>query len=378
MLSFFIVFGAIYFASNSGFNENYFRGNSSANIVDGILECQKNRSESELTGCYAGYFSNYLAANTPLSLIKNFEQATRDSAEARMDCHQIAHAIGRASYVKLGRISDVFDLDREIQTCSGGVFHGAIEKMFRPDGDVPADEHISIAEFENKIPALCEKFSGINRKSECVHGVGHGALYVLGDLKEALAICKFFPKNSDHFSCYSGIFMEYELSGAGRQADSLNPLYPCDTTKEPYKSPCYYVLSFRMVNMGFDKEEIIAECGKAKNPGGSLCARGYGIFHLAHEALAEGFGPTITFCESLGRVNAKICAEAVASRLASLKESGEFSMPFCAGFSSDYLMRQCFSYSAGVLRIGHKIQPDHIKADCEKYLKNPEVCIDEI
>lgn len=341
------------------------------NLTGAIVKCNSDPS------CYDDIFSKYLKDKDSQLLLGEFKLSMEANAEVRKDCHQIAHAIGRAVLVRVGNISDVFRFDRSLDTCSGGFFHGAIEGLFRPDGisGISAEDHVSLDEFKNKIPTLCDQFEKINRKSECVHGVGHGALFLIGDLKESLSTCRLFPKSFDHFSCYSGIFMEYAVSGKSKEDNKNDPYFPCNQFKDPYRVPCYYVLSFRMVDLDFSGEKIIEKCREATDVAGGFCVRGYGIFFLAHEALAQGPEPVVEFCEKLSQTNARVCAESVASRLAAYATNGRYAMPFCSMFTSDYIRERCFSYTADVLLLGHKIDAVTIKEDCKKHLSNPYECI---
>lgn len=343
--------------------------NINLSLAQNLANCESGAS-LQASQCYDVVMKEYFENNSPESLLEQFRLAMEQNGQVRRDCHQVAHAIGRATLVKLGNISDVFDLERNIDTCAGGVFHGAIEKMFRPDNDVPADEHISLSEFEAKVPTLCDQFETANLKSECVHGVGHGAFYFLSDTGRSFEVCRQFPDTSDHFSCYSGVFMEYDLSGASIKDNASDPDFPCDTLENPYRNPCYYVLSFRLVDLGILQDEIVPICRKAESRAAqALCVRGYGIFYLAHEALAKGYDPVVAFCETLDRTDSRVCAEAVASRLAAYSQGGEHAMPFCTEFSSNYIRGRCFAYTADVLRVGHGINAGVIKEECGKYLE---------
>ncbi|MDP3792524.1 MAG: hypothetical protein Q8Q89_02225 [bacterium] len=344
-------------------------------LVKQIESCQENTKTEIQIKCYDSIFNEYLAVNSPEKLLEEFKISMDLSAPVRKDCHQIAHAMGRAALVKLGNISDVFQLDRKLDACAGGFFHGAIEKMFRTNDDVPVEQHIALDEFRKKIPTLCDQFEKIDRKSECIHGIGHGALFIQGDLKKSLDTCRLFPKSSDHFSCHSGVFMEYSISGQAKEDNKKDRYFPCNQFGESQRNACYYVHSFRLTDLGLSREELIKECRKAPGAGGGFCVRGYGIFFLAHEALAQGPKLIVEFCESLDKPNARVCAESVASRLAAHTENGQYAMPFCSMFKSDYISERCFAYTADVLRLGHKVDKKAIIEDCGKYADNPEECI---
>jgi hypothetical protein len=172
--------------------------------------------------------------------------------------------------------------------------------------------------------------------------------------------------------------MEYAISGKSKEDNGKDPHFPCGQFKDPFRTPCYYVLAFRMVDLGFSGEKIIEECRKVTDAAGGFCVRGYGIFFLAHEVLAQGPEPIVKFCEKLDQTNARVCAESIASRLSAHTTNGRYAMPFCSMLTSDYIRERCFSYTADVLLLGHKIDAAVIKEDCKKYSSNPQECIEAI
>ncbi len=346
-------------------------------FAEEIEKCAAISSNAAKVECYDSAVKNYLGSNSTDSLISAFETAMDEKGEIRRDCHRVAHAIGRAAYAKIGNLAEVFELDRKAEICAGGIFHGAIEALFRPEGGL-SSEHIARGEFAEKVPTLCGKFSSSRRRSECAHGIGHGALYLIYNLDEALGVCDMLSEDTNNFSCYSGVFMEYFISGRSVSDDVSDPHFPCDNYKSKYRNPCYYVLSFRFEDLGIAKAEAVKKCREAESPGGAFCVRGYGIFYLAHEVLADGYDSVIQFCESLDRANARVCAESVASRLAAHSQNGEYAMPFCASFSSRYLSGRCFAYTADVLRVGYDMDPKEIENECRRRLEKPELCIESI
>ncbi|OHB23142.1 MAG: hypothetical protein A2939_01970 [Parcubacteria group bacterium RIFCSPLOWO2_01_FULL_48_18] len=383
---FFIGVGAVILISRFEYN----RSDTAIGVLalaPQIENCMAENAGGARARCYNDLFADYLERYDPESLFAQFEKAMSESADIRRDCHQVIHAIGRETHAVVKNIADTFEMGRDLTLCAGGYFHGAVEKMFRPSvnsgqdpDNEPIEEHISAGELETKIPVLCAAVKDESRKDECYHGIGHGTLYLLEDLTKSLGFCNLILTKQNHFSCYSGVFMEHELSGMAFDVNVDDPHYPCRDFKSQQLYACYYVQSFRLVRLGFSKEDIVKTCREAPSPAGAMCVRGYGIFHLAHEALAEGFPPTVQFCESLDRANARVCAEAVASRLAAHMTSGELAMPFCALFESEYIRKRCFNYTADVLRLGHKIDRDALIADCREYVADAsraEECVAE-
>ena len=172
--------------------------------------------------------------------------------------------------------------------------------------------------------------------------------------------------------------MEYSLSGDAAKDNNYDLQYPCNQFEDTHRNACYYVQTFRLTDLDVANKDIINECNKAESPAAGLCVRGHGIFALAHEVLAGQETDVIAFCESLNTTNGRICAEAVASRLAAYSENGENAMPFCNKFGSEYIRGRCFGYTADVLRVGYDVSIKSITADCREYLESPEECINSI
>ena len=96
-------------------------GSGSVTLAEGIHECMEDEG-SERARCYDERFSKYLKDHEVAALLEEYGAITAASPEARKDCHQIAHAMGRATYQRLQNLTDVFNLERDVETCAGGVF----------------------------------------------------------------------------------------------------------------------------------------------------------------------------------------------------------------------------------------------------------------
>lgn len=351
-------------------------------LAEAVQACQE-KSSGSLSACMQTFFATALGAMSITDLAGVFEKALGRSAPLRLECHQVVHAFGRAAFATRGNISEAFREGTTLRLCAGGYFHGVIEAFFRSDADGTAreDDHIALAEIEERIPTMCDRFEEIDRRSQCIHGVGHGVLYLLGyNIEETIRLCELYDVR-DRFSCFTGIFMENALAFDSplRVIDDEDPHFPCNTYKgSVYKNPCYYVQPFRMHEMALTDEDIVRECQSVEGFARTLCLRGLGIFYLSHEALAVGPEGTVEFCGALVERDARICAESVASRMVSHTEDGQYAFPFCALFMQKALEENCFEYAAEVLYTGFGMEEKAIVKECREHVPDNETCIDAV
>ena len=324
--------------------------NPKLSLAKNIEGCEQ-KSRSKTAGCYDRLFQDYLVANEAEGLLRAFNGAMAESPGIRRACHQITHAIGRAVFDHPRDITEIFRLDRSLDACAGGFYHGVVEKLFRPDSNLPAEQHISSGELRSKIPAVCDQFEAFGRRAECIHGIGHGAMFLLHDIGRALDACTVLPDEDRRFFCYGGAFMEYTISGRAAEESPRDPHAPCRGLADPHRDACYYVHAFRLVELGLSGQVLIAECQKVPRPADDLCVRGYVVFFLAHQALAEGPRPVAEFCARLDPPYGRICAEGVSGRLASITTDGSRAMPFCMIFQDQRLRQPCLD---SIVRALHK------------------------
>ncbi len=98
----------------------------------------------------------------------------------------------------------------------------------------------------------------------CQHGIGHGLLEYMGTSKltEALNACSTLAPLDPYFSCYSGVFMEYNVpiiinetsaSVTVRQLNPANLFDPCDKIDDKFKQSCFYNLP-QLWDKGLNKD----------------------------------------------------------------------------------------------------------------------------
>jgi hypothetical protein len=167
--------------------------------------------------------------------------------------HPLAHALGygvRSTPATATRL--LSECDDRYQS---GCYHGILQRYFDARMGMPIAQSVLVAPCDG-LRGTREQF----RLFDCLHGTGHGLMmYHRYDVNASLKDCDRLTADWDQRSCYSGVFMEYNM-GARMQsfgdgtfgmhrhsmpAPSLvlfkpNDLhYPCDSTPARYRQECY-------------------------------------------------------------------------------------------------------------------------------------------
>lgn len=179
-----------------------------------------------------------------LAEILDFFQKNENSQPVFARCHEVTHYLSRMEYQQSRDIAKVYDKCSSV--CHGGCYHGTIEQYMK-DKDLP----LGVAEqqkIKSEIPKICGKLEDYKTPllfDECVHGIGHGAMFITdGELPQALEICDNLTTQRDIDSCYSGVFMENSSSSTstdhpGKYIKKDDRMYPCNILEERYLPLCY-------------------------------------------------------------------------------------------------------------------------------------------
>ena len=226
--------------------------------------------------CYKQAFGNLAYYKSPATALARLAAYMRTNALVRSGCHQIAHEIGHAGYVRYhGNAAQA--LANGSMTCWSGYYHGVIERAF---GGVPRSKVASIAR------SLCTG-KEINRTYfllyQCVHGLGHGLMiYSLNDLPYSLHVCDELATAWDQTSCTGGVFMQNFLPGPMQIAPTKwlsrkDLLYPCDKVGSRDKLYCYLMVTSRVLPVvHYDFRKAATWCWKAEKAWIATCFQSFG------------------------------------------------------------------------------------------------------
>jgi len=226
--------------------------------------------------CYKQAFGNLAYERSPETALATLAQYMRTNRTIDSGCHQIAHEIGHAAYVKYHSNAAVA-LANGSMTCWSGYYHGVIERAF---GGVPRSKVASIARSLCTGKAITKTYFLLY---QCVHGLGHGLMiYSLNDLPYSLRVCDKLATSWDQTSCTGGVFMQNFLPGPmqltpTKWVSQKDLIYPCDKVHARDKLYCYLMVTSRILPaVGYDFRKAAAWCRRAETGWVATCFQSFG------------------------------------------------------------------------------------------------------
>jgi len=172
---------------------------------------------------------------------------------SKWDCHDIAHHIGEALYLRDGM--DGVEPGAE-EVCVAGLYDG----MFTGLGQRVASDKLYSAGLQ-----LCDRVE-MTRYS-CLHGLGHASsLLSKGDIQEGLVICDQIPDELTARNCGLGVVMEVHPSRFGLVS-------PCTESISPAAAGCANLFSLVLLQNGVARNE---GCSSHQGYVREDCDYGYG------------------------------------------------------------------------------------------------------
>src|SRR3954470_1235384 len=192
------------------------------------------------------------AGNIALAL-GSLDRIVHDDPSLILLGHPLAHALGyavRSTPKTATRL--LSECDDRYQS---GCYHGILQRYFDARMGLPLAQSVLVAPCDG-LRGTTEQF----RLFDCLHGTGHGLMmYHSYDVNASLADCDRLASDWDQHSCYSGVFMEYNMGvrmqsfgdgkfGMHRHAMPSSSVvlfkpndlhYPCDSTPTQYRMECY-------------------------------------------------------------------------------------------------------------------------------------------
>ncbi|MBI4033221.1 MAG: cupredoxin domain-containing protein, partial [Candidatus Blackburnbacteria bacterium] len=196
--------------------------------------------------CYkkvAELFSNQLGLKDTLAIFQKNEQYPEIFAR----CHETTHYLSRNEYDRTKSIPSVYAQCNS--TCHGGCYHGVLEQYLKDKQSLTLqDKNLATGELQKEFPKVCGKIEDFATPlvfNECLHGMGHAAMFVTDmEVPDSLSLCDIFDREDARERCYGGVFMENSSSSTnndhpGRYVKGDDPLFPCNSLPEKYSKLCY-------------------------------------------------------------------------------------------------------------------------------------------
>lgn len=212
-------------------------------------------------GCYKqvaqALFDQFGLAET-LTLLRENEQ----HPEVYARCHEATHYLSRNEYDKQKSIAKIYaQCD---STCHGGCYHGTLEAFLKEQQSKA--NYSLITEF-SKVCGKQENYQKPLEFYECLHGLGHAAMFVTDmELMESLKLCDTLNNNIYEDKCYTGVFMENSSSSTSFDHKSIyikedDPFYPCNILSEKHQPMCWqYQSSYFSVINNQDWKKVADMC----------------------------------------------------------------------------------------------------------------------
>jgi len=244
--------------------------NPSTSLTD---NCSKNGSTSY--SCYKNELTEITDKEGPERAMALLKQEYDKSSYIKSQCHQLTHLIGRAALDKYKNIADTYA--HGDQYCWSGYYHGVMEEIALKNG---YDYILNNANSICKPIALKGKYTFYHYN--CVHGLGHGVMFVKdGDLFASLTACDSVTDSWERTSCYGGVFMQNIMNEQTPDADiktgskylkADQPMYPCTAVDSRYKDQCYLMqTSYALQTVGYDFNEVFKLCGEVETTFRDTC-----------------------------------------------------------------------------------------------------------
>ncbi len=286
-------------------------------------------------------------------------EAAADSVVLRGG-HQLAHALGRRSLALNGGDPAVIAECRP--EFGAGCFHGVVEAYLNASGG------IDMAVLER----MCTSAGG--RKGpgavyECMHGLGHGVLGVLGlDYARALGYCDSLSRPRFDTSCQEGVFMEAiddaiaDSSAHAHGTDAHthhghmrpggprihvvggDPYSPCATMADDYAASCWIFQGFLILrDTKFDPAWALHVCDAAPEGRVPRCYQSIG--HQLTGLLQRDDAWTLRQCGRGRPELATQCAAGATLALNAIDWTGARSARFCAAAPAEW-KNACYTAAA--------------------------------
>jgi hypothetical protein len=229
--------------------------------------------------CWQQHYGAIVANDSVEAAFADFRKEYEAVPYIKTNCHQIGHIIGRAGALRYQDLKETYAHGDNF--CWSGYYHGAIETIAQDLGP---------EKILKQINQVCADFKQSEQYSfnhyNCVHGMGHGVMAVLGDnLFKALDACDLYDDTSSDWerrSCYGGVFMENVMNeiNPGEHSEYFrqdDPLYPCTAVADKYLEQCYLMqTSHALKAVGTDYAKVFALCSAVKPPYDATCYQSLG------------------------------------------------------------------------------------------------------
>jgi hypothetical protein len=245
---------------------------NSANPVANTVDTCAN---SVTYSCYKKQLMGLTNKQGPEVAMALIKQEYEKSPYVKSQCHQLVHVIGRTALDKYRTIADTYA--HGDQFCWSGYYHGVMEEVALKNGNDYIVKNVN---------EICKPIATKGQYSfyhyNCVHGLGHGMMFVKdGDLFASLKACDPISNTWERTSCYGGVFMQNIMNEQTPDSDiktgskylrADQPMYPCTVLDNKYKDQCYLMqTSYALQTVDYDFAKVFELCGQVEGQFRNTC-----------------------------------------------------------------------------------------------------------
>lgn len=246
----------------------------SASISLKEIKCASGETSSS---CYDKFYREIVLVQSTDVAFGDLKKRYESDGFVKSECHQLTHTIGRTAVMKYPDISEAYAHGDSF--CWSGYYHGVVEAFIQRVGK---DNLVNEKGINDICRPLREKSLYSFDHYNCVHGIGHGLMYIHNnELFDSLNICDVITDSWERASCFGGVYMENIMADNKNHFTKYlkpeDPLYPCDAVDEQYKGQCYLMQTSYMLRVkGGDFSEVFSLCRSVPAPNDKICYQSLG------------------------------------------------------------------------------------------------------
>lgn len=337
--------------SEVGLIDDSTNGQNSMDQLTGDNEAIEICSGSDISNynCYDTFFQKLTAQQGTAAAFQVLRAIYPTNSFVRSQCHPITHVIGRTAALKYTSVSDAYASGDSF--CWSGFYHGVLEAFV---------SKIGYEKLLTSLNDICAPLENAKKYSfdhfNCVHGLGHGVMAVLGDdLFESLEACGVISNTWSKESCWGGVFMENVIidntyhTSRYLKPDDLH--YPCNAVDAPYKQTCYLMqTSYMLKQSNQDFEKVFNLCRTAEENYVNTCYQSLG--RDASGTSLSVVGPTVEKCDiGIDFREKSNCIIGAAKDFVSYFHGDSEALQFCEAWTDQSLKNVCLDTVTSYVKV---------------------------
>jgi len=293
--------------------------------------------------CFEKHYQELVQNQTIGAAFADLKVRYDENVFVRSLCHPLVHVIGRAAAQKYSDVAEAYRQGDHF--CWSGYYHGVMEGILYD---------VAVPDLPQMINGICDSIPGKASYSfdyyNCVHGLGHGVMYVTQDeLFEALELCDSIEGQWEKESCYGGVFMENVITDFENHFTKYlkpqEPLYPCTVVPEKNKHACYLMQTSYVLKMnGYNFVDAFEKCSTVEENHKDICYQSIG--RDASGSTVSDISRTHAYCMLARDLRQQFgCVIGAVKDFISYFHSDTQAKQFCASFSAE-LQTVCLNTAA--------------------------------